>query len=76
MFLSSFIFIKHCDYNKSKEVVMTNEEAIEALKQIKTYTAASLLDEIDYVIKVMEKLEKDGVSEPLKTDFTKLSKEN
>lgn len=55
---------------------MTNEEAIEALKQIKTYTAASLLDELDYVIKVMEKLEKDGIKEPLKTDFTKISKEN
>lgn len=64
------------NYNKSKEVGMTNEEAIEALKQIKTYTAASLLDEIDYVIKVMEKLEKDGIKEPLKTDFKKLSKEN
>ena len=35
---------------------MTNEEAIKALKEIKTYTAAGLLDELDYVIAVMEKL--------------------
>ncbi len=50
---------------------MTNKEAIEALKQIKTYTAASLLDQIDYAISVLEKLEKEGVKDPLKTDFTK-----
>ena len=53
---------------------MTNEKAIEALKRIKTYTAADLLDELDYVIKVMEKLEKDGIKEPLETDFTNLNK--
>ena len=48
---------------------MTNEEAIKALKEIKTYTAASLLDELDYVIAVMEKLNKEGIKEPLATDF-------
>ena len=53
---------------------MTNEKAIEALKHIKTYTAADLLDELDYVIKVMEKLAKDGIKEPLETDFTNLNK--
>lgn len=53
---------------------MTNEKAIEALKHIKTYTAADLLDELDYVIEVMEKLEKDGITDPLKTDFTKIVK--
>jgi len=53
---------------------MTNEKAIEALNHIKTYTAADLLDELDYVIKVMEKLEKDGVKDPLNTDFKKLEK--
>ncbi len=51
---------------------MTNEKAIKALKQIKTYCAATMLDELDYVIQVMEKLEKDGVKEPLNTDFSKL----
>lgn len=51
---------------------MTNEEVIKALKQIKTYTAASLLDEIDYAINVLAKLEKEGVKNPLDTDFTKL----
>lgn len=51
---------------------MTNEKALKALKEIKTYCAASLLDELDYVIKVMEKLIKDDVTEPLTTDFTKL----
>ena len=53
---------------------MTNEKAIEPLKHIKTYTAADLLDELDYVIKVMEKLEKDGIKEPLETDFKNLNK--
>ncbi|MCR4743398.1 MAG: hypothetical protein K5866_11085 [Treponema sp.] len=52
---------------------MTNEKAIEALKQIKTYTAATLLDEIDYAVKVLEKLKKDGVKDPLNTDFTKVA---
>lgn len=51
---------------------MTNEKAIEALKEIKTYTAATKLDEIEYVIQIMEKLEKDGIKDPLNTDFTKL----
>ena len=51
---------------------MTNEKAIKALTQIKTYCAATMLDELDYVIQVMEKLERDGIKEPLNTDFTKL----
>ena len=48
------------------------DRLLKALKEIKTYCAASLLDELDYVIKVMEKLIKDDVTEPLTTDFTKL----
>ena len=36
---------------------MTNEQAIKSLKTIKTYTAAGLLEVVDYVIKVLEKLE-------------------
>ena len=59
--------IKNVDNFRRKK--MTNEEAIKALKEIKTYTAASLLDELDYVIAVMEKLNKEGIKEPLATDF-------
>ncbi len=51
---------------------MTNDKAIESLKKVKTYADASLLDAIDYLIAVMEKLDKDGVKDPLNTDFTKL----
>lgn len=52
---------------------MTNEKAIKALRQIKTYCSATLLDELDYVLLVMEKLEKDGIQNPLETDFTALN---
>lgn len=51
---------------------MTNDEAIQTLKEIKTYCAANALDALEYVIQVMEKLEKDGVKNPLDTDFTKI----
>ena len=51
---------------------MTNREAIDSLRKIKTYTAAGLLDVIEYLIKVLEKLDKEGVTDPLNTDFTKL----
>lgn len=53
---------------------MTNERALRALKEIKTYCSANLLDELDYTIKVMEKLIKDDVKEPLTADFTKITK--
>ena len=39
---------------------MTNEKALKALQQIKTYCSATQLDELEYVISVLEKLEKDG----------------
>ncbi|MCH5293151.1 MAG: hypothetical protein J1E07_05425 [Treponema sp.] len=52
---------------------MTNEKALKALRQIKTYCSASQLDELEYAISVLEKLEKDGVKNPLETDFTKLN---
>ncbi|MGN0738716.1 MAG: hypothetical protein ACI4LX_00925 [Treponema sp.] len=52
---------------------MTNEKAIKALQQIKTYCSATLLDELDYVLQVMEKLEREGIKNPLETDFTKLN---
>ena len=51
---------------------MTNEKAIKALRQIKTYCAATMLDELDYVLQVMAKLEKSAIKNPLETDFTKL----
>lgn len=53
---------------------MTNEKAIEALKRIKTYCAANSLVELEYVIQVMEKLKKDGIKNPLETDFSSLKK--
>lgn len=50
---------------------MTNQDVIKALEEIKTYTAAKNLNEIDYVIEVMKKLDADGVSKPLEADFSK-----
>lgn len=46
---------------------MTNMDAVKALKDIKTYAQANALDALDYAIKVLEKLEKDGIKEPLET---------
>ena len=57
-----------------KEVAMTNKEVLDALRQIKTYCAAGSLDKLNYAIKVIEKLDNDGIEKPLKTDFTKLKK--
>lgn len=51
---------------------MTNDKAIKALEQIKTYCSATNLEELDYVIDVMKKLQADGVKDPLNTDFKKL----
>lgn len=51
---------------------MTNNVAIKALKDIKTYCAADALDALEYVIKVMEKLEDANVKNPLESDFTKV----
>ena len=53
---------------------MTNEKALKALRQIKTYCAPTQLEELDYAIEVLEKLEKDGIKEPLATDFKTLNK--
>ena len=53
---------------------MTNEKALKALQQIKTYCSATQLEELDYAIEVLEKLEKAGIKEPLTTDFSKLNK--
>ncbi|MCR4713803.1 MAG: hypothetical protein K5751_05415 [Treponemataceae bacterium] len=51
---------------------MTNKEVIEALQQIRTYCTAPQLDNLNYVIEVMEKFEKAGVEKPLEADFSKL----
>lgn len=51
---------------------MKNADVIKALEEIKAYAAANLLDELDYAKAVFEKLEKDGIENPLETDFTKL----
>ena len=53
---------------------MTNEKALKALRQIKTYCSATQLEELDYAIEVLEKLDNEGIKDPLATDFTKLSK--
>lgn len=49
---------------------MNNEKAIKALEQVKTYVSANSLDELDYAIEVLKKLEKEGVKDPLNTDFS------
>jgi hypothetical protein len=51
---------------------MTNEKAIKALRQIKTFCSPTQLEELDYAIEVLEKLEKDGIKDPLATDFNNL----
>ena len=40
---------------------MTNEKAIKALRQIKTYCSATQLEELDYAIEVLEKLKKTAL---------------
>lgn len=52
---------------------MTNEESILALKQIKTYAAANLLDSIDYAVDVLQKLDELGIKNPL-VELEKLKK--
>lgn len=53
---------------------MNNEKAIKALEQVKTYVSANSLDELDYAIEVLKKLEKEGVKDPLNTDFSAIKK--
>jgi len=49
---------------------ITNEKALKALEQIKTYCSATNLDELNYVIDVLKKLQKEGVSKPLTADYS------
>lgn len=53
---------------------MNNEKAIKALEQVKTYVSANSLDELDYAIEVLKKLEKEGVKDPLNTNFSIIKK--
>ena len=53
---------------------MEIEKAVKALQQIKTYCSATQLDELEFTISVLEKLQKDGITDPLNTDFSTLKK--
>lgn len=48
---------------------MKIEKALKALNQIRTYCSATDLEELNYVIEVMKKLQEDGIEDPLHTDF-------
>lgn len=52
-----------------EDSMMTNERVVKALKDIKTYCSATSLDELDYAIKVLEKLNEAGVEDPLDANF-------
>ena len=51
---------------------MTNKDVIKVLYEIKTYANKNALEALDYAIEVLEKLEKEGISQPLDIDFSKL----
>ncbi|MCR5253269.1 MAG: hypothetical protein K6C98_06090 [Treponema sp.] len=55
-----------------EKIEITNEKALKALEQMKTYCSATNLDELNYVIKVMKKLRDAGVTKPLEADFSSL----
>ena len=57
-----------------ENIEISNEKALKALEQIKTYCAATNLDELNYVIKVIKKLQAAGVNKPLEADFSSLKK--
>ncbi len=52
---------------------MTLEKALETLKQVRITCSASQLEEIDFTIKILEKLSEAGIKEPLHADFKKLA---
>ena len=56
-------------------IEVSNEKALKALEHIKTYCAATNLDELNYVIKIMKKFICEGITDPLKTDFSVLKGE-
>lgn len=49
---------------------MTNEKAVEALKQVRTYATAKDLEAVDYAIEVLEKLIEKNPSSPSPEDST------
>ncbi len=51
---------------------MTNEKALKALEQMKISISPTQFEELEYAIEVIKKLQKDGISNPLETDFSKL----
>lgn len=54
---------------------MTNKDVIEALQSIRTYCSADCLEKLDYAIEVIQKLDREGIENPLETDFSKINKE-
>ena len=65
-----------CTIFSGGKSIMTNDKAIAALKEIKTYTAANLLDAVDYAIAVLEKMNSLGFENPLEIeDVTSLAGE-
>lgn len=51
---------------------MTIEKTIKALKQMTVSCSPTQIEELDYAISILQKLEKDGITDPLNTDFSKL----
>ena len=49
---------------------MTNKEVITALKEVKTYCAAKLLDPLDYALQVFERIEQAGVTDAVHADYS------
>ena len=54
-----------------KGALMTNQEAVKVLKELKTYCSADALDAVHYAIAIIEHLEKAGVTKPLEADLSK-----
>lgn len=50
---------------------MTNKDAVKALKDVKAYTQSKCLEAIDYAIEVLEKLEAEGIKNPLSDKIKK-----
>lgn len=51
------------------------EKTVKALKEIETYCSAHCLAELNFAVAVLEKLERDGIDDPLHTDFSALGKQ-
>ena len=51
---------------------MTVEKALKALRQMKISCSATQLAELEYTIKILEKLLKEGINDAMSVDFSKL----